>query len=73
MALNGQNHDGNDTPRQLSVAIIGAGFSGLCMGIKLREARESSFVIFEAAEAVGGTWRENTYPGAFQHYHCCLL
>ena len=45
------------------VAIIGAGFSGLCMGIKLREAGIEDFVILEKADEIGGTWRENTYPG----------
>jgi len=42
---------------------VGAGFSGLCMGIKLKEAGIDSFVILEKASEVGGTWRENTYPG----------
>ncbi|WP_427451756.1 flavin-containing monooxygenase [Litorimonas sp. WD9-15] len=44
--------------------IIGSGFGGLCMGIKLKEAGREDFVIVEKAEEVGGTWRENTYPGA---------
>ncbi|GII76368.1 4-hydroxyacetophenone monooxygenase [Sphaerisporangium rufum] len=47
-----------------SVAIIGAGFGGLCMGIRLRAAGITSFTIFEKAGGVGGTWRDNTYPGA---------
>jgi cation diffusion facilitator CzcD-associated flavoprotein CzcO len=46
-----------------SVAIIGAGLSGLCMAIKLKENGFSNFTIFEKAEDVGGTWRENSYPG----------
>src|SRR5438445_8842548 len=37
--------------------------SGLCMGIKLRQAGIESFTIHEKAGSVGGTWRENTYPG----------
>lgn len=45
------------------IAIVGAGFGGLCMGIQLREAGIESFTIFEKAERVGGTWRANTYPG----------
>jgi cation diffusion facilitator CzcD-associated flavoprotein CzcO len=45
------------------VAILGAGFAGLCMGLKLKAQGESSFVILEKADRVGGTWRENTYPG----------
>ena len=40
------------------IAIIGAGFSGLCMGIKLKEAGLTSFTIYEKADKVGGTWRE---------------
>ncbi len=48
---------------EVSVAIIGAGFAGICMAIKLLEAGIRDFVVFEAASGVGGTWRENTYPG----------
>ena len=45
------------------IAIIGAGFSGLGMAIKLKEAGIESFTIFEKADDIGGTWRDNTYPG----------
>jgi cation diffusion facilitator CzcD-associated flavoprotein CzcO len=45
------------------VAILGAGFAGLCMGLKLKAAGDPSFVILEKASEVGGVWRENTYPG----------
>ncbi|MGC6511852.1 MAG: flavin-containing monooxygenase [Parvibaculales bacterium] len=48
------------TPR---IAVLGAGLSGMCMGIKLLEYGFTDFTIFEKAETVGGTWRENTYPG----------
>jgi cation diffusion facilitator CzcD-associated flavoprotein CzcO len=48
----------------LRVAIIGAGFSGLCAGIQLKKAGIESFAILEKAERLGGTWRDNTYPGA---------
>ena len=44
------------------VAIIGTGFGGLGMAISLQK-RGIPFVIFEKAEDVGGTWRDNTYPG----------
>jgi cation diffusion facilitator CzcD-associated flavoprotein CzcO len=47
----------------VKVAILGAGFAGLCMGLKLQARDEDSFVILEKADRVGGTWRENTYPG----------
>src|SRR3954453_7994036 len=48
----------------LSAIVIGAGFSGLAAGIGLRDAGITDFVILEKATKVGGTWRENTYPGA---------
>lgn len=47
-----------------SVAIIGAGFAGLCMAIHLEKAGIRSYTIFERGSDVGGTWRDNTYPGA---------
>ncbi|OBF17301.1 monooxygenase [Mycobacterium kubicae] len=49
--------------RPVQVAIIGAGMSGICMAAKLQDAGMDSFTIFEKAEDVGGTWRDNTYPG----------
>ena len=45
------------------VAIVGAGFSGLCMAIRLRQEGIDDFVVLEKADDVGGTWRDNTYPG----------
>ena len=48
---------------ELDVAIVGAGFAGLGLGIRLKRQGVSSFLIFERANAVGGTWRDNTYPG----------
>jgi cation diffusion facilitator CzcD-associated flavoprotein CzcO len=47
----------------VDVLIIGAGFSGLCTGIKLREAGLHSFLILEKDSDIGGTWWENRYPG----------
>ncbi len=47
-----------------SCIIIGTGFSGIAMAIKLKEQGINNFVILEKAKEVGGTWRENTYPGA---------
>jgi cation diffusion facilitator CzcD-associated flavoprotein CzcO len=49
--------------RSLNVAIIGAGMSGLCMASKLHDAGIDGYTIFEKADEVGGTWRDNTYPG----------
>ena len=48
----------------LTAVIVGAGFSGLAAGIQLKRAGIQDFVILEKADRVGGTWRENTYPGA---------
>ncbi|GGF95414.1 monooxygenase [Rhodococcoides trifolii] len=45
------------------VVVIGTGFSGIGMGIKLKEAGHHDFVILEKADDIGGTWRDNTYPG----------
>jgi cyclohexanone monooxygenase len=44
--------------------IVGAGFAGLCAAIKLEEDGERDFLVVEKAAEVGGTWRDNTYPGA---------
>lgn len=49
--------------RALRFAIIGAGMSGILSAIKLREAGFDDFTIYEKADRLGGTWRENTYPG----------
>jgi cation diffusion facilitator CzcD-associated flavoprotein CzcO len=48
---------------KVRVAIIGAGMSGICMAAKLQDAGIDSFVIYEQASEIGGTWRDNTYPG----------
>ncbi|MEJ0017347.1 MAG: NAD(P)/FAD-dependent oxidoreductase [Acetobacteraceae bacterium] len=45
------------------IAIVGAGFAGIGMAIRLRQAGRDDFVLLEQADAVGGTWRDNTYPG----------
>ena len=51
------------TARRVEVAIVGAGFAGLGMAIALQRAGRDDFVLLERAASVGGTWRENTYPG----------
>ncbi len=43
--------------------IIGAGMSGILSAIKLKEAGLDNFAVYEKADRLGGTWRENTYPG----------
>ncbi|MES1944730.1 K+ transport flavoprotein [Salinisphaera sp. PC39] len=46
-----------------TAAIIGAGFSGLGMAIRLRQAGIDDFIVFEQSDDIGGTWHDNTYPG----------
>ena len=48
----------------LEVAIVGAGFGGIAMARALESAGETGYRVFEKATEVGGTWRENHYPGA---------
>ena len=43
--------------------IIGAGFSGLGAAIRLQQSGRSDFIVFEKANQIGGTWRDNVYPG----------
>ncbi len=50
-------------PEQVTFAIIGSGFSGLGAAIRLQQAGHHDLVILERAQDVGGTWRDNTYPG----------
>jgi cation diffusion facilitator CzcD-associated flavoprotein CzcO len=45
------------------IAIVGSGFSGLGMAIRLKQAGMNDFVVLERADEVGGTWQANTYPG----------
>ncbi|MBU9764288.1 NAD(P)/FAD-dependent oxidoreductase [Mycobacterium sp. TNTM28] len=52
------------TSSSISVAIIGAGFAGIGAAIRLQDEGVTDFVIFERDCRVGGTWRDNTYPGA---------
>ncbi|WP_454807570.1 flavin-containing monooxygenase [Paraburkholderia fungorum] len=50
-------------PIETDIAIIGSGFAGLGMAIRLRQAGMTDFIVAEKAESVGGTWRDNHYPG----------
>lgn len=56
----------NKTPQQppLQVLIIGAGFAGLGLAMRLRQQGQEHFLILEKAGEPGGTWRDNIYPGA---------
>jgi cyclohexanone monooxygenase len=51
-------------PPQVEVFIVGAGFGGLGAAIKLQEAGERDFLGIDRGSEVGGTWRDNSYPGA---------
>lgn len=53
----------SDLPRPLRFAVIGAGMAGILSAIKLTEAGLTDFTVYEKGARVGGTWRENTYPG----------
>ena len=52
--------------QHVRVAIVGAGFSGLGMAIRLKQRGIDDFVVLERASELGGTWRDNDYPGC-----CC--
>jgi cation diffusion facilitator CzcD-associated flavoprotein CzcO len=54
-------HAATDAPP--TVAIVGSGFAGLCMAIRLQQAGVS-YVLYEKTARIGGTWRDNTYPGS---------
>ena len=45
------------------VTVIGSGVGGLCMAMQLHNAGLTNFEIVEKAGDIGGTWRDNTYPG----------
>ena len=49
--------------RELKVVVLGAGMAGILAGIKLQDSGIGDVTIYEKADRVGGTWRENTYPG----------
>lgn len=50
--------------RHIDTLIIGSGFAGLGAAIKLTQAGKTDFLVLERGTDVGGTWRDNTYPGA---------
>ena len=51
-------------PATPSVIVLGAGVAGLCTAIQLKKMGVSDITIFEKSGAVGGTWRDNVYPGS---------
>jgi cation diffusion facilitator CzcD-associated flavoprotein CzcO len=58
-----QHDQGFGENAHVRIAIVGAGFSGLGMAIRLRQRGYQDFVVLERASDLGGTWRDNTYPG----------
>ncbi len=50
--------------KKYKCTIVGSGFSGICLAIKLKRHGIDDFIILEKADEVGGTWRDNHYPGA---------
>jgi cation diffusion facilitator CzcD-associated flavoprotein CzcO len=50
-------------PRHTPIVIVGSGFAGIGMAIRLKQSGFSNFILFERANDVGGTWRDNSYPG----------
>jgi cation diffusion facilitator CzcD-associated flavoprotein CzcO len=61
---NVETDEAPDLPRHVTVAIVGTGFSGIGVAMRLSKAGQGDFVLLERAGDVGGTWRDNTYPGA---------
>jgi cation diffusion facilitator CzcD-associated flavoprotein CzcO len=55
--------DAQPLPVHVRVAVIGSGFAGLGAAIRLQQTGEGDFVVLERGDDVGGTWRDNTYPG----------
>ena len=51
-------------PDHVKVFVVGAGFAGLGTAIKLQESGITDFLVVDRGDDVGGTWRDNTYPGA---------
>jgi cation diffusion facilitator CzcD-associated flavoprotein CzcO len=54
---------GGPLPRDVRIAVIGAGFGGLGTAIRLKQAGIHDFAVLERADDLGGTWRDNSYPG----------
>src|SRR5919201_1679641 len=63
MTANRDDHAGERARRRYRIGILGAGFGGLGIAIKLKQAGIEDFVIWERDADVGGTWWANTYPG----------
>lgn len=62
-ARQGAAGDACSGARHLSALIVGSGFSGLAVAIELKRVGIEDFAVLERARAIGGTWRDNDYPG----------
>ncbi|SLJ13918.1 FAD-dependent pyridine nucleotide-disulfide oxidoreductase [Mycobacteroides abscessus subsp. abscessus] len=58
------NAVGDRPTRHAKTIIIGSGFAGLGLAIRLRQQGRTDYLVLERGSDVGGTWRDNTYPGA---------
>lgn len=59
--------------RPLKVRVIGAGYSGIYLGIRIpQRLRNVDLQIYEKNEDIGGTWWENTYPGTYYDFQCLI-
>lgn len=59
----GHGHGRERGREHVRVAVIGSGFGGLGAAVRLRREGITDFVVLERADSVGGTWRDNSYPG----------
>lgn len=64
MAATHDDNNGNKHPDILDALIVGSGFGGIGMAIMLLKEGITRFLVIERASAIGGTWRDNDYPGA---------
>lgn len=53
----------SDGRQQVRIAVVGAGFGGIGTAIRLKQQGYDDFLVFDRGAEVGGTWRDNTYPG----------
>jgi cation diffusion facilitator CzcD-associated flavoprotein CzcO len=63
-AKGSRDAQGSSMDTNHEILVIGTGFAGIGMGVRLRQMGITDFAILEQADAVGGTWRDNHYPGA---------
>ncbi|MCL7380773.1 NAD(P)/FAD-dependent oxidoreductase [Streptomyces sp. 35G-GA-8] len=56
-------HEHDRVREHVHVAVVGSGFGGLGAAVRLRREGMTDFVVLERADSVGGTWRDNSYPG----------